>query len=195
MAGVGGAPGAFLAAALCCAAALPAGAEPIALDASRSRAEFRVRVMWLVNVRGTFEGVHGTVEVDRFRNRAVVDARIDAASVRMAAHGYEDWVKSREFFDATAHPQIRFESAPFPLVRLRVGGELPGTLTLRGISQPVAFTLAPAGCDLPGEACPIVANGVLRRSLFGMRSRLGTLSDKVELGLAIYATAAPPDIP
>lgn len=190
-----GAPRAFLAAALCCAAALPAGAERIALDARRSHAEFRVRVMWLMNVRGTFEGVHGTVEVDRFRNRAVVDARIDATSVRMAAQGYEDWVRSREFFDATAHPQIRFESAPFPLARLRAGGELPGTLTLRGISQPIAFTLAPAGCDRPGEACPIVAHGVLRRSRFGMRSRLGTLSDKVELGFSIYATASAPVVP
>ncbi len=192
---MGGALRAFLAAALCCAAALPAGAEPIALDASRSRAEFRVRVMWLVNVRGTFDGVHGTVEIDRFRNRAVVDARIDATRVRMAAHGYEDWVKSSEFFDATAHPQIRFESAPFPLVRLHMGGELPGVLTLRGISQPVAFTLAPAGCERPGEACPIVAHGVLRRSRFGMRSRLGTLADKVELRLSIYASAAAPDVP
>lgn len=183
-------------AALCCAvaaawlvavAAAARAADRIELDGTRSRAEFRVKVVWLVGVRGRFESVHGSVEVDRFRSQAVVDARIDIDSVRMNARGYENWVKSPEFFDAGEHPQIHFVSEPFPLLRLAKGGELPGELTVRGISRPVTLTLEAATCARPGYDCAIVASGIIHRSMFGMRSRLGSLSDKVELGLSVYA--------
>lgn len=161
----------------------------VKLDSTRSHAEFRVKVMWLISVHGDFDNVRGTVDIDRFRNQAVVDARIDANNVHMNVRGYEDWVKSPEFFDVAMHPEIRFVSDPFPLQRLRRGGELPGTLTLRGISRPVSFTLAAADCDQPGYACPLVASGSISRSPFGMRSRLGTVGDRVSLRFIVFAAA------
>jgi polyisoprenoid-binding protein YceI len=164
--------------------------ERVELDALRSHVEFRVKVMWLVGVRGQFGAVHGVVDVDRFRSQAVVDARIDTDSVRMNVRGYEDWVKSPEFFDVAAHPQIRFVSEPFPLQRLHKGGDLPGTLTLRGVSQPIRLVLQAAACERPGYDCPIVATGAISRSPFGMRSRLGTLSDRVELRFDVFAKAS-----
>ena len=167
-------------------AEFPRGAV-VELDSARSDAQFRIKAMWLFDIHGYFGSVRGSVEVDRARDQAVVDARIDADNMRMNLRGYEDWVKSAEFFDVSAHREIRFKSDPFPLQRLRNGGELPGTLTLRGISQPVRFTLDAAPCADPGYACAIVANGTISRSRFGMRSRLGTLSDKVQLSLDVYA--------
>lgn len=161
------------------------------LDDVRSRAEFRVKLMWLVGVHGEFGSVRGQVEIDRFRNRAVVDAHINAASVRMSSRGYEDWVKSSEFFDATAHPDIHFVSEPFSLQRLHRGGELPGVLTVRGVSAPVSFALTPSGCERPGYDCTIAAGGTISRSAFGMHSRLGLLSDKVELRFTIFASDTP----
>jgi polyisoprenoid-binding protein YceI len=161
--------------------------DRVELDSARSRAEFRVKAMWLIGIHGYFGTVHGSVDIDAFRSQAVVEARIAAASVHMNVRGYEDWVKSREFFDAAAHPEIRFVSEPFPLQRLRKGGELPGTLTLRGVSRPVSFELAATTCAQPGYDCAIVASGTISRSPFGMRSRLGTLSDTVELGFSVYA--------
>lgn len=161
----------------------------IALDSSRSSAEFKVKVVWLVRVRGHFDEVHGTVDVDRFRNQGVVDAHIDAARVRMGAPGYTNWVKSPEFFDVAKHPDIHFVSDAFPLQRLRTGGELPGHLSVRGSTGPVNFALAAATCPRPGYDCPIVASGNISRSEFGMRSRLGTLGDEVQLRLRIFASS------
>lgn len=174
-------------------AAASAGAEPAArddtvqLDSARSHAQFRVKVMWLIGIQGSFGSVRGSVDVDRFRSRAVVDAYIDVDKVHMNVRGYEDWVKSPEFFDAAAHPEIHFVSEPFALKRLHDGGELPGTLTLRGVSREVSFTLAPATCAQPGYDCPIVATGTIGRSQFGMRSRLGTVGDRVSLGFSVFA--------
>lgn len=167
-----------------------AGIEQVELDTARSHAEFGVKVMWLVTVHGRFGKVKGTVAVDRFRNHAVVDARIDANAVEMSTRTYEDWVKSDEFFDVAHHPEIRFVSESFPLQRLRKGGQLSGVLTIRGIEQPATFDLDAAECDHPAYDCPITVDGSIRRSAFGMRSRRGALSDKVDLHFEVFAVAA-----
>ena len=180
---------ALLLAALAAAAAradAPAN-DRVALDSARSHATFGVKVMWLVTVHGRFGKVSGVVDVDRFRNMATVDARIDANAVEMSTKSYEDWVKSDEFFDVAEYPEIRFVSETFPLQRLRRGGVLAGTLTIRGTAQPVAFALTPADCEHPAYDCPILVTGSIRRSAFGMRSRRGALSDKVDLHFEVFA--------
>ena len=161
--------------------------DHVALDSARSQATFGVKVMWLLSVHGRFGKVQGNVDVDRFRNFAVVDARIDANAVEMGNKGYEDWVKSAEFFDVAEHPEIRFVSDSFPLQRLRRGGDLSGTLTIRGTGQTVKFDLEPTDCEHPAYDCPIIVSGSIRRSAFGMRSRRGALSDKVDLHFEVFA--------
>jgi len=164
--------------------------DHVELDSVRSHATFSVKVMWLITVHGRFGKVHGTVDVDRFRNFAVVDARIDADAVEMSTKSYEDWVKSDEFFDVAKYPEIRFVSESFPLQRLRKGGQLSGTLTIRDTALPTTFDLEPAPCEHPAYECPIVVSGSIRRSAFGMRSRRGALSDKVDLHFEVFAIPA-----
>lgn len=163
-----------------------AAAETIPIDSQRSNAQFRVKAVWLFGVHGYFTHVGGRVELEPASGLAIVDARIDANAVRMNLRGYESWVRSAEFFDAARHPEIRFLSEPFPLGRFDDGGALPGTLTLRGISARVTFRLDAARCAQPGRACPIIAHAWIQRSAFGMRSRLGTLGDRVELSFEAW---------
>lgn len=163
------------------------------LDAARSRAVFEVKVLYFIGLHGEFGSVHGTLNVDRARDVAVVDATIDTNDVHMRNHVYENWVKSPEFFDATHFPQIHFISAEFPLQRLTHGGSIIGTLTIRGFSKSATFAIDPAACADPLRGvCALAATGTIRRSEFGMRSRRGTLSDKVDLGLSVFAHAAAP---
>jgi polyisoprenoid-binding protein YceI len=161
--------------------------DRVALDSERSHAEFGVTVMWLLTVHGHFGKVSGDVDVDRFRNFASVHARIDANAVEMSTKSYTEWVKSDEFFDVEHYPEIRFVSESFPLKRLRNGGELSGTLTIRGTEQPATFDLKGSECEHPAYDCPIVVTGSIRRSAFGMRSRRGALSDKVDLRFEVFA--------
>lgn len=172
------------------AAAASEGEGAVRLDSERSRVDFKVKVLWLVGVEGRFGKVHGIVQVDRFRSQLRVDARIDVDAIRMNSKNYENWVKSPEFFDAERHPQIEFTSDPIPQERLRKGGELPGALTVRGIRKQVSFQMRPSSCDRPAYDCPIEVDGAIRRSDFEMRSRRGTLSDKVELTFSVYALPA-----
>ncbi|WP_165371422.1 YceI family protein [Pseudolysobacter antarcticus] len=163
------------------------------LDTGRSRAGFQIRAMWMFNVGGQFGAVSGNVRIDAFRNTATVDARIDANAVSMRNAEYAAWVKSREFFDVQHYPQIHFVSDPIPLPRLRTGGELRGTLELRGVTQPVIFQLKPNECQgRLAHDCPVRAEGTVLRSVFGMTSRRVTLSDKVDLDFTIFVNEAEP---
>ena len=160
--------------------------ERLALDNANSHVDFEVKVLWLVGVHGRFGSVHGMITVDHFRNAATVEAQIDANVVSMRNRNHEEWVKSPEFFDAQHYPQIAFVSDSIPLKRLQTGGEIEGTLTLRGVSKHVRFELTKPDCPAAtADNCPVEAEGSIHRSDFGMSSRRGTLSDKVDLSFSI----------
>lgn len=168
--------------------------QQLLLDSSRSAVDFEVKVLWLVGVHGRFTRLHGAILIDHFRNSVTVDARIDANAVSMRSRSHEAWVKSSEFFDAAHFPEIRFVSEAIPLQRLQSGGDIDGTLTLRGISKPVRFELTKPTCPgSSGEDCPVEAEGSIRRSDFGMHSRHGTLSDKVDLSFTIHVVTPKSD--
>ncbi len=160
--------------------------EHLAFDSAKSWVDFEVKVLWLVGVHGRFGSVRGTISVDHFRSAATVEAQIDANVVSMRSRNHEEWVKSPEFFDAQHYPQIVFVSDAIPLKRLQSGGEITGMLTLRGVTKPVRLDLIKPDCPAAsGDNCPVEAEGSIRRSDFGMSSRRGTLSDKVDLSFSI----------
>ncbi|MBS0582757.1 MAG: YceI family protein [Proteobacteria bacterium] len=174
---------------LCSAAGAAERFQYLALDTARSHVDFEVKVLWLVGVHGRFGSVHGMITIDHFRNAATVEAQIDAGVVAMRNRSHEEWVKSAEFFDATHYPQIVFVSDAIPLQRLQLGGDIDGMLTLRGVNKRVRFELVKPDCPAAsGDNCPVEAEGSIRRSDFGMSSRRGTLSDKVELNFSIATT-------
>lgn len=171
------------------------GSETLTLDSAQSNAAFSVKVLWMFAVDGQFGSVRGTVNIDRFRGQATVDAHIDAADVTMRRDGALAWVKSAEFFDVEHHPEIHFRSDAFPMRRLNLGGRLPGELTMRGITRTVVFDVLPSDCEKPAVECAIEATGTVRRSEFGMTTRRATLADKVELSFSIRITETPRSAP
>lgn len=189
----------FLAGLIALAASNPARSSDAVqvreLDSSRSHASFSVRVLWMFPVEGHFSTLRGQVRIEPTRQLATVEARIDADTVSMRREGTENWVRSEEFFDVERFPEIEFRSVSFPLARLKDGGDLPGSLLLRGRSQPVLFRLEPASCTAPAVDCAVQAEGEVRRSEFGMRSRRATLSDHVHLRLEIFLAQLPSSAP
>jgi polyisoprenoid-binding protein YceI len=163
------------------------------IDPTRSHAEFGVRLLWLTQVSGSFEHIDGEVTLSARRDVAVVDAHIAVDSIQMSSERFRRWVMAPEFFDAGHYPTIRFVSEPVPVASLEHGGELFGTLTLRGISRPARFELLPSPCplDKPRD-CRIEARGDIQRSEFGMTGHRTALSDQVRLGLVIAIDHAIP---
>jgi len=174
--------------------------EVLALDSTRSHAEFQVRVMWLFSVDGHFGAVEGQVHMDAEARTARVTAEIDASKVEMKKDDYTEWVKSAEFFDVANHPRIRFESEPFPIAALEQGGDILGQLSVRGETRSTHFKLQASTCTgRIAVTCPVTADAVIQRSEFGMRTHRTTLGDKVKLHLTIFVQdlpgAGPPPTP
>jgi polyisoprenoid-binding protein YceI len=170
--------------------AAPLAAADLRINPVRSRAEFSVRLLWVSNVSGAFEGIRGDVSIDRAAQTAVVRADIDAESIRMESARLRRWILAPEFFDAVHYPIIHFESLPTPLPLLTRGGDVAGKLTLRGITQPVTFHLQANRCPPASLAgCVLQLQGMIDRTDFEMRGRRGALSDRVNLGMAIVLEA------
>ena len=143
--------------------------------------------MWIKRVEGDFAHVEGVIEPDRDRGRFGVNVRIAAASVRMDKPEHAAWARGPDCFDAARHPWIQFRAAAVPERVLREGGEVPGELTLRGITRQVSFTVVPAECPRPGIGCAVRARGEVQRSEFGMEARRFLLGDRVQLSFEIRA--------
>lgn len=171
--------------------AAPLSAADLRIDPLRSRAEFGVRLLWVSTIRGSFDSIRGEISIDRMAQTAVVSADIATDSIRMESARLRRWVLAPEFFDAEHHPLIHFESLPTPLERLHRGGEVQGSLTMRGVTRPVTFRLQGSRCPSSALAgCVMQLQGTIDRTDFEMRGRRGALSDRVNLGMAIVL--APP---
>jgi polyisoprenoid-binding protein YceI len=170
----------------CFLSAAQVSAADLRIDPVRSRAEFSVRLLWVSNVSGAFERIHGDVSIDHGAQTAIVRADIDTESIRMESARLRRWVLAPEFFDSVHYPNIHFESGPTSLVMLTHGGDVAGKLTIRGITRPATFRLQGNRCPPESLAgCVLQLQGVIDRTDFEMRGRRGALSDRVNLGLAI----------
>lgn len=160
----------------------------VPVDEARSQAQFSVKALWLVEVRGGFSQLSGEMRVDAEQEQISVLARIETASLRMERTRYTAWAQSAELLDAARYPLIKFRSDPFPQARLRDGGALPGELDLHGTHLPVVFEILPASCRQIGWQCPLRVRGSVQRSDFGMHGRRGSISDRVQLEFDVFST-------
>lgn len=176
--------------ALLLAAGGVAQAETLLIDTARSGAEFSVRAMWVKRIDGRFGHVEGVIEHEPGARSFGVDVRIAAQSVWMDREENAAWARGVDFFDALRHPWIQFHATGQPLEILQHGGELSGTLTLRGVTRQVSFQVEPSTCARPGVECAVQARGEVHRSEFGMNARRIVLGDRVRLELTIRAHAA-----
>jgi polyisoprenoid-binding protein YceI len=118
----------------------PARAEPTwEIDPSHSAVQFSVRHLMISNVRGEFGRFTGSVTGDAAKApAAVVEARIEAASIDTREPKRDAHLKSPDFLDVERHPTITFVSK-----RIEPAGagrwKMSGDLTLHGVTREVVL--------------------------------------------------------
>jgi len=110
------------------------------LDPAHSDLSFTIKHLVIATVRGSFNVFSGKVitpQHDSFSN-AIFSLLIDVYSIDTNNRDRDEHLKSPDFFNADAFPQILFTSSQFN----HLGGDnykLTGQLTVKGISKEVTF--------------------------------------------------------
>ncbi|MFC0675833.1 YceI family protein [Brachybacterium hainanense] len=109
------------------------------LDASHTAAGFTVRHAGISKVRGSFSEVEGTLVVSADATDLAVDATLRTASITTGNTDRDNHLRSGDFFDAEAFPEIRFVSTAIN------GDEVVGDLTIRGTTRSVTLSFSYEG--------------------------------------------------
>ena len=177
--------------------ALPAdtaGSAParyLPLDTTRSVMGFELTTHLGQRLQGRFTHFEGGVQTLE-DGRHQVALRMFTDSVEIIGHPrYSQWARGHSFFDSARWPEMRFVSQPYDPATLRGGGQVPGELTIRGITHPRALDMHPAACARPTLDCPVVSIGVIQRSDYGMDSWLLAVDDQVRFVISAWMRQKP----
>jgi polyisoprenoid-binding protein YceI len=108
------------------------------IDAAHSRLGFVARHAMVTKVRGSFTSFVGTAVLDADHvGDSKVDLKIDVASVSTGNEQRDGHLRTGDFFDAAAYPQIYFAATAAEALDEN-NFRLIGDLTIKGTTQPVS---------------------------------------------------------
>jgi polyisoprenoid-binding protein YceI len=107
------------------------------IDSAHTHAQFKVRHLMISNVKGDFDKVTGTIELDDANPSATkINVTIDVASISTREAQRDTHLKSAEFFDVEKFPTMTFVSKEV----VKSGDdsyEVVGDLTIHGVTKTV----------------------------------------------------------
>lgn len=117
------------------------------VDRTHSSVQFAVRHMEVSVFRASFDGVEGNLFADDAGVRLEGRVPVESVSIPSQPPEFRDHVvRGADFFDAAAHPEVRFRSSSVELVDGRAS--VTGELTIRGLTRTVT---ALGAYELPVE--------------------------------------------
>jgi polyisoprenoid-binding protein YceI len=172
-----------------------ANADPAVyvIDPEHVVAAFTIMHAGYARVLGHFEEVTGQfVYDDETRELSDVTVTIETASVNTFLEKRDNHVRSADFLDAGAHPQITFV-AQGGTPTSNTTGTVTGDLTIRGVTRPVTLDLtlnllADYPCCHGKETIGVSGTTAILRSDFGSTYALPVfVGDEVEIMLEFEA--------
>lgn len=162
------------------------------LDPTHSELQFKVKHLMITNVTGTFKNFDLAVETDStdFKNANKIEFTADINSIDTNNEQRDTHLKSADFFDAEAHPQLKFTSNHYTVNGNE--GTLEGNLSIRGVSKPVKLNIEKGGIVVDGYGqtkAGFTVEGKISRKEFGLTWNAVTEAGSVVVSddIKIYA--------
>lgn len=155
------------------------------LDPEHAHLSFSFIHMGFSRTRVRFDEFEATLGFDNQNpGQASLSVNLNPASINTNIADFDALLKSDDFFDVEAFPEITFQSTK-AFFTSDTTAEIPGTLTLHGVSAPVVFyvTLAGAGKNWVSGNYTLGFSGTaeVNRSAFGLKNLLALTGDKVTI--------------
>ena len=160
------------------------------LDTVHSKVGFAVKHMLFSTVRGKFNDVRATADIDeQTGSLSSVNAEISVASVDTDNAKWDGHLRSDDFFNAGRYPTITFESTSI-VPEANGNYRVDGILTIRDVSKPITLEGKMLGM-MPGRVA-FEAAGQINRQDFNvtwnkaLQSAGGLMvSDEVDLNIEV----------
>lgn len=115
------------------------------IDVGHSHIQFSARHMMISKVRGEFRQFSGSVNLDEANPaNTAVDITIDANSINTRDDARDGHLKSPDFLNVEAYPNLTFKSTRVDVTGATTAN-LHGDLTIRGVSRPVVLAVEYSG--------------------------------------------------
>jgi polyisoprenoid-binding protein YceI len=166
-----------------------------ATDPAHTSFGFSVKHLGIATVRGKFNEFEGTLEIGEDLAGARVSGLVKTASIDTGEPQRDEHLRSADFFDAAANPELRYESTSVRQLD-EENFEIEGNLTMHGVTAPLTLNAEYLGSEVDPYGNDRVAfeiTGKLERSRWGMKfnAALGSgnlmVSDTVKLAIDVSA--------
>jgi polyisoprenoid-binding protein YceI len=162
-------------------------AEQLHIGAARGSIDFSIGDSKIFRTTGSFKEWQGTVLVDDADvARSTVDVNVKTGSIQMMDPQQADMLKDADFFDVAKFPQMTYVSQKIT----RTGDttlKVEGQITLRGITRPMALDVSVTDRKPDAAAgaryARFRAEGILKRSEFGMVKYIDVVGDTVDFSI------------
>lgn len=168
------------------------------VDAAHSKVGFAVKHLGIATVRGGFTEFQGTLEIGEDLASSRAYGTVKTASIDTSEPARDEHLRSPDFFNAEAYPEITFESTSIEALDdevLRVTGKL----TINGITNEETFHAEIQGTEADpwgNERVGLEVTGQISRGEYEMKFNqvLGSgnlaVSDKVKIVIDVSAVKA-----
>ena len=170
--------------------ALPAAAADYVVDPTHTYASFAIDHMGFSTQRGQFNRTSGVIDFDSEARSGRIDIRIDATSLDTGFELRDEVLRGESWFNTKAFPDILFRSQKMIFEQEKLIA-VDGTLVMLGEAKPMRLEVTRFKCGfnlaLRKRGCGADAQGVLRRSDFGLQNGLPFIGDDVRLRIQVEA--------
>jgi len=169
-------------------------ADTYKLDSMHTAVVWHISHFGFSNPSGKFMNIDGTLTLDE-KNPAAskVNVTIPIATIDSGIAKLDEHLKTKDFFDVATFPTATFASDTVEITG-KDTAIVHGTLTLRGMSKPVALSvkLNQMGPNMMKKpTAGFSATTTIKRSDFGMTTYLPALGDEVKLDIESEANMEP----
>jgi len=172
---------------------IPAGTY--VTDHAHTSFGFSVKHLGIATVRGKFTEFDGTLEIGEDLATAKVTGTAKTASIDTGEPQRDEHLRSADFFDAQANPELRFESTSVRALDDE-NYAIEGNLTMHAITKPITLNAEFLGGEVDPYGNDRIAfeiTGKLERSQWEMKfnAALGSgnmmVSDTVKIAIDVSA--------